>query len=263
LILAVLACIFLIGILWLEINLLNHFHGTSIVLHFRLADIIVGMTVYLKTSIDFAIFIGQLIDKNRGWTGRVAIEVGTALGNAAGTLAILALWSFFHHIAWLLALMILAAALVLLKMAEESLEHIGGSANKGLKKAAYGLARILEKVNALFNPLLKYIVPKINVEARENLPFWGLVGFAFVVPFILGLDDFAGYVPLFSMVNVFGFATGVFVGHMLLNMLLYVSPRRTIAVIRNAYISFAGSVAFIGLAVWGLAEVVGLILHAH
>ena len=125
------------------------------------------------------------------------------------------------------------------------------------------MSRGLTKLNTLFNPILKYIVPQMHTDTKANLPFWRLIGFAFVVPFILGLDDFAGYVPLFDVVNVFGFATGVFAGHMVLNILLYISPRHTIEVIRNAYISFAGSIAFIGLAVWGLIEVVKLLMHAH
>jgi len=256
-------CAFLVALLHGEIKLINYFTPLDIVLHFRLADILIGVTVYLKTSIDFAIFIGRLIDKNRGWKSRVAIEVGTALGNAVGTFAILAVWSFFHQISWLLCLMIFIAALVLLKMAEESLEHISRSNNGGLQRAASNIASVLAKVNKIFNPVLKYIVPKTSAQARESLPFWGLVAFSFIIPFILGMDDFAGYVPLFNIVNVFGFATGVFIGHMVLNILLYISPRHTIAVIKNSYISFAGSLAFIGLAVWGIFEVVKIVFHTH
>ena len=75
----------------------------------------------------------------------------------------------------------------------------------------------------------------------------------------MGLDDFAGYVPVFNVVNVFGFSIGVVVGHMLLNILLYLSPATTIRVVKNPVISFVGSLAFIGLAIWGIVEVVHLL----
>jgi hypothetical protein len=84
---------------------------------------------------------------------------------------------------------------------------------------------------------------------------------AFTVPFILGLDDFAGYVPLFNIVNVYGFAIGVFLGHMILNIFLFISPQHTIKIVKNAYISFTGSIVFIGLAVWGLVEVFKIIFE--
>lgn len=82
------------------------------------------------------------------------------------------------------------------------------------------------------------------------------------VPFILGLDDFAGYVPLFNIVNVFGFGIGVMLGHMILNIFLYISPKRTIRAVKNPIVSFVGSIAFIFLAVWGFIEAYKLLfLH--
>jgi putative Ca2+/H+ antiporter (TMEM165/GDT1 family) len=62
---------------------------------------------------------------------------------------------------------------------------------------------------------------------------------------------------------VFGFGIGVFIGHMILNVLLYISPKKTIAAVKNPIISFAGSIAFMGLAVWGLIEAVKLLTGHH
>jgi hypothetical protein len=91
---------------------------------------------------------------------------------------------------------------------------------------------------------------------------WGLFIASFTIPFILGLDDFAGYVPLFSIVNVFGFSIGVFLGHMILNMALFIAPAKTIKAVKNPIISLAGSVVFVGLGLWGLFEVAKLLfLH--
>lgn len=254
------------ALLWVEIYILNQFTATDINLHIRLGDVLIGLTIYLKTSIDFAIYIGRLMDKNPGTRGRVAIELGTAIGNAAGTMIILLLWAFFKEIIWLLALMIFVASLVLLRMAEDGLEHVDPSERR-YPKWFYATAKYfrhyLERLNAIFEPLLRYVIPSINVKTRESLRFWPLFGLAFTVPFVLGLDDFAGYVPLFNIINVFGFAVGVFLGHMVLNMLLYISPKHTISVVKNSIISFLGSIAFVGLAVWGIIETIKLLFFHH
>lgn len=253
----------LVFLLWLEIVGLNQLTTTDILLEIRWVDVLVGLTIYLKTSIDFAIFIGRLMAKNDGWKGRIAIEIGTALGNAAGTLAILLIWTFFKEIRWLLALMVLVAALVLFKLAEDSLEHVtdDGIGFSSVKKMARILERWLGRANKLVAPVLRFVLPNLKVSNTGSLNFWPLFLTSFTVPFILGLDDFAGYVPLFSVVNVFGFGTGVFLGHMVLNVFLYLSPERTIKLVKNSLISFIGSIAFIALGVWGLFEVIKIIGH--
>ena len=100
-----------------------------------------------------------------------------------------------------------------------------------------------------------------KLKGKEGLTWWGLFAFSFSIPFILGLDDFAGYVPLFNVVNVFGFAIGVFLGHTLLNIFLFISPSHTITAVKNEYVSFVGTLAFIMLAFYGLFEVIRIVGH--
>lgn len=260
--LTVVVCAFLIIILWLEVIALNKFTVNDILLKINWIDILIGLTIYLKTSVDFAIYIGNLMSENNSWKSRVAIEIGTALGNAVGTMAILLVWAFFKEVRWLLAIMIMLAAFVLFKLAEDGLEHAElGDARYPLwfKRTVDVFERVLGRLNQFIAPILKHILPGLRMRGCGVLRFWPLFLLSFTVPFILGLDDFAGYVPLFNVVNVFGFAIGVFGGHMLLNMLLYISPRRTTAVVKNPVISFLGSVVFVGLGVWGLVEVARLI----
>ncbi len=263
--LTAITCVLLVLLLWGEIHLLNHVSSEKIVAHLRIQDIVVGMTIYLKTSIDFAIFIGRLMDRNRGLKGRIAIEIGTALGNAVGTFAILALWTFFKEIDWLLGIMVFIAGLVLFRLAEEGLEHVNHENRRYPAWFRFGVRRFeraLLFINGLTHPLLSRVMPATNVEAKAKKTFLALLAAAFVVPFILGLDDFAGYVPLFNVINVFGFATGVFIGHMVLNILLYLSPRRTIKAVKNPVISLLGSIAFVLLGIWGLIEAFKLLfLH--
>lgn len=260
--LTLITCLVLIGAIWLEITLLNHVLSEKIALALRPADVLIGATIYLKTAIDFAIFIARLMEKNPGLKGRIGIEIGTALGNGVGTMAILLIWSFFKEVNWLLAIMIIVASLVLLRLAQDTLTH-GQSRQPALEKITGWIEKFLRAVNAVTAPLLSRIVPSQSLKVEHKKTFLALLMMAFTVPFILGLDDFAGYVPLFNVVNVFGFSVGVFIGHMVLNIALYISPSRTITLVRNPVISILGSVAFVGLAGWGLFEAFKLLFLHH
>ncbi|MCA9323948.1 hypothetical protein KC992_02495 [Candidatus Saccharibacteria bacterium] len=260
--LTLMTCAVLVVLLWGEIHVLNRFTSEDIALKVRWADVLVGMTIYLKTAIDFAIFIGRLMEKNKGLKGRIGIEIGTALGNALGTMAILLVWTFFKEITWLLAIMVFVAGLVLFRLAEDGMEHIDANNPnypKTFRRFITSFETGLERLNGLFGPLLNRLIPSRSLNIVESPTLKALLIMSFTVPFILGLDDFAGYVPLFNIVNVFGFGIGVFVGHMVLNILLYISPKRTIAAVKNPIISFLGSLAFFGLAIWGIIEAVKLL----
>src|SRR5258706_14315159 len=98
-ILTIITFVILSLVLFLFIHFLNLFPVTDkIHPELRIADILVGLTIYLKTSVDFAIFIGNLMSKNLGIKNRIAIEIGTATGNALGTLFILLIWTFFKEV---------------------------------------------------------------------------------------------------------------------------------------------------------------------
>lgn len=262
LVLTVVTCAALIALVWTEVHVLNHFIKDKISLTLNPADVLVGAVVYLKTAIDFVIFIAQLMDKNRGLKGRIGIEIGTALGNGVGTMLILLIWALFKEVNWLLAVMIIVAALVLLRLAQDTLIH-ARDYHPRLEKLIDGLDGFLGFINRLTEPVLSRVVPSQSMKVEHKRTLMALLLMAFAVPFVLGLDDFAGYVPLFSIVNVFGFSVGVLLAHMVLNISLYISPGRTIAAVKNPLLSFAGSVAFVGLAAWGIVEAFRLLfLHA-
>lgn len=228
-------------------------------------DIVVGLTIYLKTSIDFAIFMGRLMTTNPGWRGRIALEVGTAMGNALGTLVVIALWAVLKHVDFLLAVMVFLASLVLFELAHGGLEHLSAWENSSLVKSMIFkfLHLFLDTIKKFTDPVLAKVLPDLGekLKGKEGLTWWGLFLFSMSIPFILGLDDFAGYVPLFNVVNVFGFAIGVFTGHTILNIALFISPNRTIIAVKNEYVSFLGTLAFIGLAFYGLYEVWRILAH--
>lgn len=256
----------LITLLHAVILLFNRFPVRELViLEIRWYDVVVGGTIYLKTAIDFAIFMGRLMAANPGWKNRIAIEIGTAAGNAIGTIIVIGLWVLFKDIHLLLALMVLIASLVLFELAHGSLEHFENwTHTEDARKPLYRVTRAFLTLTArITDPILSRIMPDIGsaMKGSKNLPWWGLLGFSMSVPFILGLDDFAGYVPLFTVINVYGFAIGVIGAHTLLNIALFLSPAKTIQVVKNEYISFLGALAFIGLAFYGIWETVRIILE--
>lgn len=240
--------------------------STPIVLKIRWVDVLVGATIYLKTSIDFAIFIGRMMAANPGWRNRIAIEIGTALGNALGTILVIGMWVLLKHVDALLAVMVFIASLVLFELAHGSLEHfVSWQGKGGIRRLAFlGLHGFLDNFIKVTRPILSHVMPDLGEKMRgkAGLTWTGLLSFAFTVPFILGLDDFAGYVPLFSVVNVYGFAVGVIGAHTLLNVALFLSPTKTIEVVKNEIVSFLGAMAFIGLGIYGLVETVKILMHA-
>ncbi len=251
-------------------------------LEIRWVDIIVGATIYLKTSIDFAIFIGRMMAANPGWRNRIAIEIGSAAGNTIGTIAIIGLWVTLKHVDLLLALMVFIASLVLFELAHGSMEHFAnwqaagvtaegparsrGSTVDALKRLAfYAMHGLLDRVKKVIDPVLRRVMPDLGsaMKGKAGMPWPQLLMFSASVPFILGLDDFAGYVPLFSVVNVYGFAIGVIASHTLLNVALFLSPKKTIIVVKNEIVSFIGALAFIGLGIYGLVETVRILFSLH
>jgi hypothetical protein len=223
-------------------------------------DILVGLTIYLKTAVDFAIVIGLLMSRYKGFKNRVAIENGTALGNTLGTMTIALIWFFFKEVKWLLALMVIIASFVLFELAQGGVEHIEEAEKEGqkvphwVKLISNVVDKFLKTILTVISPVLSKVMPSMKFDETKELTFKGLIMASFTIPFILGLDDFAGYVPLFNVVNLFGFGVGVFLGHCILNILLFVNPQKTIQIVKNPVISLLGSIFFIGLAFYGLYE---------
>jgi hypothetical protein len=248
--------------LYAFIHILNLFPTqTKIITQIRPVDVLVGMTIYLKTSIDFAIFIGNLMRKNTGLKKRIAIEFGTAAGNALGTLSILAVWFFLKGAPVALLVMIVIASLVLFRMAQESFEEF---LHKGtflqFHKSVSFLNQQVKIINKVSKPFINFIIPNLSLISVKKMSFFPLLFFSFTIPFILGLDDFAGYVPLFSIVNVFSFSIGVFLGHMLLNIGLFIMPKKTTSLVENPAILLLGGLAFVGIASWGFYEAFKILL---
>jgi hypothetical protein len=274
---SILAFIVFVTLLFAEINILNllPFVSEKITLAVKWQDVLVGFLIYIKTSIDFAIFISILMRKYPGLKNRFAIEFGTGFGNVLGTMVVLAIWVIFKEVGILLGLMVLVASLVLLEMADGAVEHLndvdhddtdGVKVQPWQKAVAKYIHLLLSPILYVISPVLSKVMPKISMKddkAEVKKTFVQLFILSMSVPFILGLDDFAGYVPAFSVVNVFGFGIGVILGHSLLNIALFLSPKLTVRIVKNPNVALLGAIAFIGLALYGLFEAFKILFGLH
>lgn len=230
-----------------------------------ITDILIGLTIYLKTSIDFALLIWVLMEKYPWMKNQLMIQSGTTIWNALWTMIVLLIWFFFKEVYRLLALMIFFASLVLFELAQTSIEHIVDDNPDTTiddepvppwtaKRFALKLHDILAAINHYLEPITKKVLPSLSFSDSKALTTRWVFATSFTIPFILGMDDFAWYVPLFSIINVFWFWIGVFLWHTILTTFLFISPKRTVHVIKNPVIAILGSLAFIWIAIWWLYD---------
>ena len=156
-------------------------------------------------------------------------------------------------------IMIILAALVLFELAEEGFEEVMKKKHTYNKVLRLPLS-ILHTFNSMFKPLISKVLPEKGISATK-LSFSSLFFFSLTIPFILGLDDFAGYIPLFTIINVFSFIIGVFLAHTLLNIGLFTSPHLTMRITKNPMVVIIGSIAFVGIGLWGIIEASEILLR--
>lgn len=234
-----------------------------IILDFRRREPLIGIAIYLKTAIDFAIFMGYLMHTNPGWKKRVAIGFGTALGNAFGTFAVLTVWTLAKEFRILIVLFVFVSSVILLRLAEESLEEFLKQKKSFIKldirKPVSLLQEQLDIVNKLFRPILRFFVTDLDLKKTQKLSFANLIIFSFTIPFVLGFNNFSSYIPLFQYINVFGFTLGIILGHFLLTIGLFLFPRKTVVFVKHPLILIGGGLTFIGIALFGFYQAVQIL----
>ncbi len=219
-------------ILAINVHLTNLLLANNpILLVFRFTDFLLGIYLYLKTSVDFAVFIGSMIHANPGWKNRIAVEWGTSLGNFVGTIAIIWVWILFHALGPIFeGTIILLASFILLELAAGSLYRLqqagwdrSTSWHHLFYKSSYSLLSLLRRFTS---PFLKWMPDvKGTMAGKKAANLTSLLLYSFTIPFVLGSDDFAGYMSIFNVVNIFPFAVGVIVGHSLLLAGIFAIPQ--------------------------------------
>ncbi len=221
-----------IGFLVLNIYAINStFPREPVLFQLRLFDFLIGVYLYLKTSIDFALFIGSMMSTNRGWKNRIGIEWGTTLGNFAGTILVIWIWSIFRSIGQIYeGIIVILASLVLLELASGSmirLKNAGWDKKQGFAGTFYNIFNRLLGVRSYTSHFLGWMPDVEGAMSGKKAPNTrSLLLYSFWIPFILGSDDFASYISVFSVVNVVSFAIGVIAAHSLLLILLFAYPKK-------------------------------------
>ncbi len=233
-----------------------------IILDFRRREPLIGIIVYLKTAIDFTIFMGALMHTNPGWKKRVAIGLGTGLGNAFGTFLILTIWTVARNFTPLIVIFTFLSSIILLRLAQESFEEFLKQRQSfiKLKMPVSLLQDQLNLVNKLFRPILKFFVKDLNLTKTKKLSFINLVTFSFTIPFVLGFTDFSAYIPLYRYINVFGFTLGILLGHTLLTIGLFVLTKQIVSLTRHPVVLIGGGLAFVAIGLFGFTEAIRVIL---
>ncbi len=122
------------------------------------------------------------MEKYPGIKNQLIIQSGTTIGNAVGTMVVLVIWFFFKEVYWLLALMIFFASLVLIELAQTSLEHIlhdnpdthiDDTKTKGwTTKRAKKMYNRLHSINKVVEPITSKVLPDFSFDSSKQLTTW-------------------------------------------------------------------------------------------
>ena len=226
------------------LNLITEKLSTTVVWE----QVIIGMLIYFKTAVDYAIFVGLLMDQNVGTKKRIAMNVGTSIGAFIGVTMILVLWALFKEIDWLMFILLIIAGCILLSLGDASQEHF--------KKLRMELRIPLEMFFNLIRPVVSiftFFMPEGDMKARK-LGIKKLFILSAIVPFALGADDLAGYMSLLNAFNVFSILIGIYLADCIIDIALFANRELTIKIVKNQWVSYAGAIAFIILGVLSLVH---------
>lgn len=232
--------------------ILNCFMSEPLALTLTIGQFLLGIFIYLKTSVDYALFVGGLMEQNPGIRNRIAMNIGTQIGCFIGVTAIVVIWSFFREIRWLMAILLVIAGMILIGLGDGSQEHfetLPGWAKRPLE-GFFNLTRPLVQIFTFFMP---------ESDMSPQAMKWGkLFLVSGIIPFALGADDLAGYMVLLTATNVFSLLLGIYFGDAIIDIALFAKPEWTVAVVKNRWVAYLGALFFIGLGILSITHAIQL-----
>ncbi len=212
-----------------------------------------GVFIYLKTAVDYALFVGMLMEKNDGIPKRIAMNVGTQIGCFIGVTGIVILWAFFKEIHWLMAILLVIAAMILFGLGDGSQEHFE-EIHPYLRKPLqlfFDFTRPIVKVFTFFMP-----------DSEMKPTIFGIKKLflvSMIIPFALGADDLAGYMTLLTPFNIFSLLVGIYFGDAIIDIALFWNRDSTVKIVKNKWISYLGAIFFIGLGIMSIIHAISYI----
>jgi hypothetical protein len=241
-------------------QLINPFSAEKIQLHIQPFDVGVGFFLYFVTAVDYALIVGRMQVTNSGSKARFVMNVFTCLGCFMGVSLVLFLWGFAKEIDWLITAMLIFAGSVMIKLAFEGIEYFRNDAQIW-RPLRLGMAELLTFLHH-FTEGLTFWIPELGSPKIERMSLVKLAKWSFLLPFIIGLDDFVGYMGAMTVYNVFSLLIGIFFADAFIDVLIFTSPKLTKKLVESALLSLLASFAFLYLMYQSYAEAAKLVLHA-
>lgn len=225
--------------------LINPFSHDRIPIHLFLFDMAVGFFLYFITAVDYALIIGRMQVENTGIRARFTMNVFTCLGCFAGVSFILFIWGFAKEISWLIIALLIFAGCVMVKLAYEGMEYF-----KDSKKIWYPLRVFTVNMITVFHNItqaLTFWIPELASPDVKKMKLSKLALWSFLLPFIIGIDDFVGYMGAMTIYNVFSLIFGIYLADVVIDILIFISPNFTKKMVQSALLSFLATYAFLYL----------------
>lgn len=245
---------------WMIDFLINPFNQNQILKSFLIKDFVIGFFLYFVTAIDYALIVGRMSVVNKGLKQRFVMNVFTCVGCFVGVTGILFLWGFAKEITGFIVPLLIFAGSVMIKLAYEGHEYFVEAVDipKILRKITWVILKELYRVTRIFT----FWMPDLGSPKVKKMSVWGLIKWSFFLPFIIGVDDLVGYMGAMTIYNAYGLIMGIYVADIVIDILIFVSPKFTKKLVENAVLSLIAAWAFLYLGYKSYSEVGRLIVES-
>jgi hypothetical protein len=237
--------LFIWGSLFFIHDLINPFSAEKILIEFHLKDFLVGFFLYFVTAVDYALIIGRMQVVNKGLQARFTMNVFTCVGCFVGVSLVLFLWGFAKEVNWLIIPLLIFAGCVMVKLGYEGLEYFEDA------KSIFKPIRVITTRTVTFlhtvTQGLTFWIPELGSPAVQKMSLGKLAMWSFLLPFIIGLDDFVGYMGAMTIYNVFSLLVGIYLADIVIDILIFISPSFTKKMVESAVLSLLATYAFMYL----------------
>lgn len=238
---------------------INPFSTEQIQIVLYPSNILVGFFLYFVTAVDYALVVGRMQVVNSGFKARIVMNIFTCVGCYVGVSLVLFLWGFAKEVYWILVPLLIFAGAIMLKLAYEGKDYLVFD-NPIAKKIGNGTTKLL---TILYFPtrLLTAWVPELATPNVQRMHITELAKWSFLLPFIIGLDDFIGYMGAMTIYNVYSLLFGIYIADIVIDLIIFISPKFTKKLVESPMLSLLAAYAFLYLAFKSFSESYDHIIH--
>lgn len=241
--------------------LINPASAEKILIELHLKDFLVGFFLYFVTAVDYALIVGRMQRANKGLAARLVMNFFTCFGCFMGVSLVLFLWGFAKEVDWLIISLLIFAGSVMVKLSFEGLEYFEDAPTiwAPLRKVTVKIVNIFHKLTEG----LTFWIPELASPNVEKLPLGKLALWSGILPFIIGLDDFVGYMGAMTIYNVFSLLVGIYLADIVIDILIFISPVLTKKLVESPILSLLATYAFLYLMYKSYHEAIVIVQETH